>query len=80
MYDLAEFNRRAQSAVSLEEAKLMLNNPDAASALASKKLDTSSGQKSREGSKRKMTISKEMGIRRRNGTTSMFPYTKYTPS
>ena len=27
-----------------------------------------------------MTTPKEMGVRRRKGTTSMFPYTKCTPS
>ena len=49
VYDLTEFNRRAQCAVSLEEAKILLNNPDVASASAPKKPDSGSGQKSQEG-------------------------------
>lgn len=53
VYDLAEFNRRAQYVVSLEESKLQLSNPDAASASEPKKPDSSSGQKNQEGSKRK---------------------------
>ena len=53
VYNYTEFNRQAQRALSLEEAKLMLRNPDATSALASKKPDPSSGQKSQEGFKRK---------------------------
>lgn len=53
VYTLAEFTRRAQRAVNLEEAKLLLRNPDAASASASKKPGPSSGQKIQENFKRK---------------------------
>ena len=73
MYDLAEFNRRAQRAVSLEEAKLMLSNPDAASASASKKPDSGSVQKSQEGSKRKNDNSQGDGGKKKKGDNQYVP-------
>ena len=80
IYTLAEFNRRAQRAMNLEEAELLLINPDVASASSSKNPGPSSGYQSQKGSKRKNKNFQGMGIKRRKGITSMFPYTMYIPS
>ena len=43
VYTLAEFTKRAQRAVNLEEARLLLNNPDASTS-AAKNPNANSGQ------------------------------------
>lgn len=55
------------SAINLEEAKLLLSNPDAAIALASTKPDPSSGKKSQESFNRKNEHSKGDGNKKKKG-------------
>ena len=73
MYTLTEFTRQAQCAVNLEEAKLLLSNPDAASASASKNSGPSSGHKSQEGSKRKNENSQGDGNKKKKGDNKYVP-------
>ena len=73
VYSLGEFNRRAQQAVRVEEAELLLNNPDAASTSASKKPDSNLGQKSQENSKRKSDNSQGDGSKKKREDNQYVP-------
>lgn len=73
VYTLTEFNRRAQCAVNLEEAKLSLSNLETASTSASKKPDPSLGQKSQEDFKRKNEHSQGDGNKKKKGDNQYVP-------
>lgn len=73
VYNLTEFTRRAQSAVNLEEAKLLLRNTDAASASVYKNPSPSSGHQSQEGFKRKNENSQGYMNKKKKGDNKYVP-------
>ena len=73
VYTLIEFNRRAQRAVNLEEAKLLLSNPDVATTSAPKNLGPSSGHQNKEGSKRKQEYSHGDGNKKKKWVNQYVP-------